>query len=406
MNREEIFKEISIKNDKKILLVVMDGLGDIPYYHGKTVLEIAHKPNLDALAGISELGSVIPVLPGVTPGSGPGHLSLFGYEPTKYEIGRGVLEALGLGIDLEPLDIAIRGNFCTVKEENGKLIVVDRRAGRIPTEENVELCKLLSSKIKCIEDVEVSFTPGMEHRFVIVLRGENLGGIVEDTDPQKEGLPPKDPIPVTEDAKKLTEILKKLTAEIREVLKSRKYANFVLLRGISRIPNIPSMEELFKLNPCAIAVYPMYKGLAKLVGMKVIDVNGETISHEVEKLKEVWNEFDFFYLHIKKTDSYGEDGNLSGKVKVIEEFDRVLPEILKLKPDVLVITCDHSTPAILKGHSWHPCPVLFYSPYVFPSGADSFTEKNCLRGTLKVTYSYELMGLMLAHSGKLIKFGA
>ncbi len=406
MDRENLFREMSIKNDKKILLIVMDGLGDIPNYHGKTALEIANKPNLDALSSISELGAVNPILPGITPGSGPSHLALFGYDPLKYEIGRGVLEALGLGIELKPSDIAIRGNFCTVKEEGGKLIVVDRRAGRIPTSENQKLCELLNSKIKIIDDVEVSFTPGMEHRFVVVLRGKNLKGQVEDTDPQKEGLPVRDPVPLTPEAEYLSEILKKLLARIWEVLRDRENANFVLLRGISQIPDIPSMTELFKLSPCAIAVYPMYRGLSKLVGMTVVDVDGETIEDEVKKLKEVWDSFDFFYLHIKKTDSYGEDGNLTGKVRVIEEFDRALPEILKLKPDVLVVTCDHSTPAIIKGHSWHPCPVLFHSPYVFPSGVDRFTERNCLRGTLKVSYSVELMGLMLAHSGKLIKFGA
>lgn len=406
LNREDLFREISVRRNTKILLVVLDGLGDIPSTDGKTALELASKPNLDALAHVSELGAVHPIYPGITPGSGPSHLALFGYDPLKYQIGRGVLEALGLGIELTKNDIAIRGNFCTVREENGRLIVVDRRAGRIPTEETKDLCKFLNENIGKVEDVDVLFVPGIEHRFAIRLRGEGLEEGVEETDPQKENLPIREPVPLNEKAKKLSKILKKLLEEVYRLIKNRERANYILLRGISKIPDIPNMEELFKLNPCAIAVYPMYRGLSKLVGMKVIEVEGDSIEDEVKTLKKVWNDFDFFYLHIKKTDSYGEDGNISGKIKVIEEFDKFIPDLLQLNPDVFVITCDHSTPVTIKGHSWHLCPVLLKSPYVFPSGVDSFSERNCLKGTLKINYSVELMGLMLAHAGRLMKFGA
>ncbi len=406
MDRERLLKELSQKNDKKIILVVLDGLGGTAYKDRKTELEYARTPNLDKLAEISEIGLVHPVSPGITPGSGPSHLALFGYDPLKYEIGRGVLENLGLGVELEKGDIAIRGNFCTVKEEKGKIIVVDRRAGRIPTEENIRLCKKLQEKIKKIEDVEITFTPGMEHRFALRLRGKNLFAFVNDTDPQKEGKEPLPPKAFDPRGEKLARILYNLIQKAREILKDEPKANFILLRGISSLPDIPSMKELFKLNPAAIATYPMYKGLAKLVGMKVLDVEGKTTEAEIETLKKHYEEFDFFYLHIKKTDSYGEDGNFDEKVKVIEEFDSLLPEILKLSPDVLAITGDHSTPALLKSHSWHPNPFLLYSPFVRPSGIKEFSEKACVSGNLHLFYAMDAMVLLLANALKLKKFGA
>ncbi len=406
MNREELIKSLVVKNDRKILLVVLDGLGGAPGRDGKTELEAANTPNLDGLAAKSEIGLVHPIMPGITPGSGPSHLALFGYDPLKYEIGRGVLENLGLGVELKPGDIAIRGNFCTVEERDGSLIVVDRRAGRIPTEENKRLCSLLQQKIPEVDGVEVLFTSGMEHRFAIRLRGEGLKPPVADTDPQKVGVPPLDPKPLAPEAERLAEVLKKLLVKIREVLKGEPKANFALLRGICDLPHIPPMQELFGLNPAAVATYPMYKGLARLVGMEVLEVEGSTVEDEIETLKRHWSNYDFFYLHVKKTDSYGEDGNFDAKVKVIEEFDRTLPEILSLGPDVLAITGDHSTPSVLKGHSWHPNPFLLFSRYVIPSGIDRFNERSCARGNLRLYYAMEAMPLLLAHALKLKKFGA
>ena len=406
MDWEAFVKNLVVPNDTKILLVVLDGLGGAPFKDGKTELEYARTPNLDGLAAKSEVGLVHPVAPGITPGSGPSHLALFGYDPLKYNIGRGVLENLGLGVDLKPGDIAVRGNFCTVEERDGKLIVVDRRAGRIPTEENRRLCLRLQEAVREIDGVEVKFTPGMEHRFAVRLRGEGLREGVPDTDPQKTGKPPVEPVPLRSEAERLALVLKRLIERAREILKDEQKANFILLRGISELPHIPPMEELFGVKPAAIATYPMYRGLAKLVGMDVLEVEPPTLEGELEALKRHWGEYDFFYLHVKKTDAMGEDGNFEGKVKVIEEFDRILPRILEMSPDVLVVTGDHSTPALIKGHSWHPNPFLLYSRYVIPSGVSSFDERSCARGNLRLYYAKEAMPLMLAHAMRLKKFGA
>ncbi len=406
LDREELIRSLVVANNTKIVLVVLDGFGGAPFKEGKTELEYANTPNLDALAEKSEIGLVHPIMPGITPGSGPSHLALFGYDPLKYEIGRGVLENLGLGVDLEPGDIAIRGNFCTVKEESGKLIVVDRRAGRIPTEENKRLISKLQGAIKEIDGVEITFTSGMEHRFALRLRGEGLKAGVPDTDPQKTGREPIEPKPLTPEAQRLAQVLKKLLGRAREVLKEEPKANFILLRGISELPRIPSVKELFGLNAAAIATYPMYKGLAKLVGMELLEVQGSTIAHEIECMEKHWGKYDFFYLHVKKTDSYGEDGNFDAKVKVIEEFDAYLPRILKLNPHVLAITGDHSTPSVLKSHSWHPNPFLLYSRYVIPSGIREFNERSCSKGNLRIYYAVEAMPLLLANALRLKKYGA
>ncbi len=401
MEREKLFEELTVKNEKKIVLAVMDGLGGIPYRDGKTELEMAKTPNMDKLARESSCGLAIPVLYGITPGSGPAHLSLFGYDPLKYEIGRGILEALGVGMEVTEKDVAVRGNFATM--ENG--IITDRRAGRIPTEYNRELISLLSKEIKEIDGVKIILKSGREHRFVLILRGDGLSDHVGDGDPQKEGLPQKLPEATSPEGKKTAEIAAKFVKRAEEVLKGKHPANTVLLRGFSKYPGIPSMEKIFKLRPAAIATYPMYRGLARLVGMDILDT-GETIADEIDTLKKHWEQYDFFYVHIKKTDSYGEDGNFEAKVKVIEEFDSLLPEILALKPDVLVITGDHSTPSKLKAHSWHPVPFLLKSDYCFNDGLSAFNERECLRGSLGIFPAVEGMALMLANALKMEKFGA
>ncbi len=395
-----LLKEVSQKTDTKILLLVIDGVGGLPV-SGKTELEAANTPNLDELAKKSALGLTDPVFPGITPGSGPGHLSLFGYDPIKWNIGRGVLEALGVGLTLSKKDIAIRGNFATI--ENG--VITDRRAGRIPTEENKKICQRLAENIKKIEDVEILITPGKEHRFVLVLRGENLGDKVCDTDPQQTGKPPIEPKAIEEDegSKKTAKILKKFVEEATKYLE--KPANYILLRGISKPPDIPPMQEVYKIKPCAIATYPMYKGIAKLVGMDVVEC-GTTLEEQVKALKENWDKYDFFYFHVKKTDSMGEDGNFEGKVKLIEEVDKIIPDLLSLNPDVFVITGDHSTPCVLKSHSWHPNPFLLYSKYVIPDDGKRFTERECAKGILGRFPALYAMSLMLANALKLKKYGA
>ena len=394
----------------KIILIVLDGLGGLPVKEGKTELEIAETPNLDRLARISATGLHIPVDHGITPGSGPGHLALFGYDPLKHKIGRGVLEALGLGLELKETDIAVRGNYATVEYRNGRPVVVDRRAGRIPTEENRRITEKISKEIGKIDDVEVKIAPGMEHRVALLLRfPEPLpegSDKVKDTDPQRTGVEPLDPVPETPEAEKVARVAKELVRRIAEIIKDEPKANYMLLRGFSKKPELESFEERFGLKACCIAVYPMYKGLASLVGMEVVRFEGKSLRDQINVLKKVWESYDFFFLHIKGTDSAGEDGDWERKVKVIEEFDRHLPEILDLGPDVLAITGDHSTPSILKSHSWHPVPLLIRSPYVLGGTSSRFTERECLKGEIGIIPGKKIMNLLLAHALKLDKFGA
>lgn len=400
VDRQQVVRNLVTKTESKIVLLVMDGIGDLPK-DGKTPLQAAYKPNMDALARESDLGQSVPVLLGITPGSGPGHLSLFGYDSLKYNIGRGILEALGVGVKVEKRDVVARGNFATIKDG----ILVDRRAGRPASEESKKIVDLLSEKIKRIDDVDITFYPGKEHRFVVKFTGDNLFDEVADADPQKEGLPMEWAKALNPDSEKMADIVNKLIKQIEEVLKDQPKMNFALLRGFSKHPQLPSFEENYKLKAAAIATYPMYKGLAKLVGMDVLEA-GQTIEEEVETLKKAWNEYDFFYFHVKKTDSYGEDGNFEAKVKVIEETDKAVKEILSLNPDVLIITGDHSTPALLKSHSWHPVPVLLYSKYVRKGLSISYDEYECARGTLGTISALDIIPLALANAGKLDKYGA
>ena len=406
----DVLDELVEKNDTKILLVVLDGLGGLPVKNGKTELEIARTPNLDSLAKISALGMHIPVDYGIIPGSGPGHLSIFGYDPLRYRIGRGILEALGLGLEVRHTDIAIRGNYATVDYVNGRPIVRDRRAGRIATEENRRITRKIQESIREIDGVQVIIAPGMEHRVAIVLRfPEDLpegSDEINDTDPQKVGEEPLEPVGGNPAAQRVADIVKKFIERVSRTLRDEPKANFLLLRGFAKKPGIPTMEERFGLKPCCIAVYPMYKGLASLVGMDVVEFEGNTIQDEIDTLRSVWNSYDFFFLHIKKTDSYGEDGNWEGKVSVIEDFDRRLPQLLELGPDVLAITGDHSTPSKIKGHSWHPVPLLLHSPYVLGGTSERFTERECFKGEIGILPARKLINLLLANARRLKKYGA
>jgi len=401
---ETIPAEIS-QTKSRILLIVMDGIGDIPVpeKNNQTPLEVARTPIMDNIAKESAMGRLTPVLPGITPGSGPAHLALFGYDPVTELVGRGVLEALGLGMSVKPGDVAIRANFCTMDESG---IVTDRRAGRIPTELNVRLCEILRSKVKTIDGVKVEIAPGMSHRFAVVLKGKGLGSNINDTDPQHEGMKPlkaegKDP-----ESKKTAKIINKLMAIFRDLIKNEKPANGVLFRGISSPPGLKPFPEKYRMRSCAIATYPMYKGLSQLVGMDVLKVKGMNLEDEINTLKDNYNNYEFFYLHIKETDVAGEDGNFEMKVRAIEKFDSLLPEIMNLKPDVLAITGDHSTPVVFKKHSWHPVPLLIYSKNCFRDGFQRFTERNCINGSIGTMPMQHLMSLLLAHASKLEKFGA
>lgn len=400
MDWETIAQEISTKTPSKIILLVMDGLGGLPV-DGKTELEAAHTPHLDQLAALSACGVTDPVFMGITPGSGPAHLSLFGYNPAKYILGRGILEALGTGVDVGENDLVARGNFATLKDG----LIIDRRAGRIPTSENEELCQKLNVSLKERERIKVTLYPGKEHRFVIKFNGENLSDSLSDADPQKEGKPSTPVQPLSHEAKETAKIVNSFINEATELLRGSLKANTVLLRGFSRHPTLPTMAELFKLSPAAIANYPMYKGLARLVGMDVLDT-GQELPDLIDTLEKHYQDFDFFYVHVKKADSAGEDGNFKAKKEAIEETDGYIPRLLALHSDVLVVTSDHSTPSLLKSHSWHPNPFLLFAKTALSDKVTQFTEKECSQGFLGRFRAIYAMPLMLAHAGKLKKFGA
>ena len=402
MDTQDLTRMLHTKNDSKIVLLVADGLGGLPVEpNGPTELEAARTPNLDSLAAQGVSGLSIPIKPGITPGSGPGHLGLFGYDPLKFLIGRGVLEATGIGFGVNQGDVAIRCNFCTL-DANGN--ICDRRAGRIPTEQSAPLAKLLGERVK-IPGVEVIVEPVKEHRFVVIFRGEGLGAAVDDTDPQKTGVPPLAPVAHDEPSQKTARIAQEFYNQAVKVLAEEPKANGLTMRGFATKPHIPTYEEVYGVRAAAIAVYPMYKGLAKLVGMDVIGTPG-TLEEEIDVLAEAWNDYDFFFVHFKYTDSRGEDGNFEAKVKMIEEFDSVLPRVVALKPDVLIVTGDHSTPAKLASHSWHPVPTLLVSDVCRPDGCTTFGEKAAICGGLGQFEAVHIMALALANAGRLEKFGA
>jgi 2,3-bisphosphoglycerate-independent phosphoglycerate mutase len=399
---EEKLMRLIQKNESKIVLIVMDGVGGVPDASGKTSLEQASTPNLDRLAKESELGLTMPIGMGITPGSGPAHLSLFGYDPLEYEIGRGVLEALGIGLSLSKNDLAARANFATRSADG---IITDRRAGRIPTEENERIVEKLNNNLKPIGDVEVKVYPGKEHRFVVVFTGEGLSDNLLDADPEQAGKPEKLVEAMDSASEKAKEAANNFIKQVNEILKDEPKANSCLLRGIAKAPSIKNFDERYGLKACAIASYPMYKGLSRLVGMDVID-GLVTLEDEVNKLKELYDDYDFFYFHVKKTDSYGEDGNRDAKVKVIEEFDSLLPQIMELSPDVLCVSADHSTPTVMSGHSWHPNPTLINGPYMRKDPGAGFNEGECLKGVFGTFYAKDAMQMMLSQAGRLKKFGA
>jgi len=404
MNMQTLIKPLIQKNGSKIVYIVLDGVGGLPV-NGRTELEAAVTPNLDALAVQSACGLHTPVAMGITPGSGPGHLGIFGYDPVDYQIGRGVLEALGLGLEIRNTDVAVRCNYATIK--NG--VMTDRRAGRIPTEMGRKLTERLQNEIRKIDEAEIILAAGMEYRFAVIMRfPEPLApdaAMINDTDPQKEGKAPLPPSPMSGSAERVSRVAEKLISTASEILKNEEKANFILTRGFSNMPHIPTFEEAFGLNAIAIATYPMYRGLARLVGMNTPVVEG-TVEDQISFLKQKYNDYDFFFLHVKKVDSYGEDGNFEGKAERISEFDKLLPQILNLNPEVVVVTGDHSTPCLMKSHSWHPVPVMIRSPFVLGRTSSGYSERECLKGELGILPAANLMPLTLAHAGRLKKFGA
>lgn len=407
MNLDSLYSELTLKTSAKLALVVLDGLGDLATrpQGSVTPLEAARTPNLDKLARESALGRMTPVAPGITPGSGPGHLALFGYDPLEFQVGRGVIEALGLGLELKAGDVAARANFCTL---DAKGIVTDRRAGRIETAVCEELCALLSKQVKKVGDAEVIIKAGKGHRFVVIFRGKGLEGPLTDADPHREGLkiPSVKPLnPKSAKAKKAAGLIAKFYQAALPLLAGKQPANGFLMRGIAHQPEIPLFEARYQLKPACIAVYPMYKGLAQLVGMTKLE-GPQTIAEQFERYLAEYANYDYFFIHFKYTDMYGEDGNFEAKKKAIEDFDAALPILLRKRPDVLAITGDHSTPCAIKGHSWHPQPVLLTSAYSGSDKLERFTETTANLGSLGVFDAKYLIRLMQANAKMFDKFGA
>jgi 2,3-bisphosphoglycerate-independent phosphoglycerate mutase len=401
MDIHQLTRTLHTKNDAKIVMLVADGLGGLPHQAGgPTELEAARTPNLDALAAMGVQGASIPVKPGISPGSGPGHLGLFGYDPLQYLIGRGALEATGIGLELRPGDVAVRCNFCTLGSDGE---ITDRRAGRIPTEESAPLARRLREVQ--LSGAEVLVEPVKEHRFVVVFRGEGLGGNVHDTDPQATGVAPLEPQAQDEASRKTAQLAAEFYAQARQLLAGQQRANGLTMRGFAARPDLPSYEEVYGLKAAAVAVYPMYKGLASLVGMDIVG-QPQNLDEQVALLKQHWSDYDFFFLHFKYTDSTGEDGDFAAKVQRTEEFDAAIPAVRALNPHVLIVTGDHSTPSYLKSHSWHPVPTLLVSDCCRPDGLTEFGEKTCIHGGLGQFEAKYLMTLALANAGRLAKYGA
>ena len=401
-----LLESLVLESASKIVLLVLDGLGDIPHpdREWRTPLEAARTPNFDALAPRCALGRILPVAPGVTPGSGPGHLALFGYDPVQTVVGRGVLEAIGAGFELRHGDVAARANFCSVDATG---VVTDRRAGRIPSEECARLVARLQEGVSRIEDVEILLRPGKGHRFVAVLRGPELAGEVSDADPHKEGkrIPAAQPLTGDAGAARTARVVNALMARAGTLLAGERPANGVLMRGFSARPAFPGFRERFQLRAAALAAYPMYRGVAQLAGMAVLPA-GETPGDAFAAAGRAWSDHDFFFVHVKGTDQAGEDGDFDAKVATIEAVDQALPALLTLRPDVLCVTGDHSTPVPVKQHSWHPVPTLVHAPLCGADGLSRFHEKNARAGSLGVLPSKDLMAVLLANAGRLDKFGA
>jgi len=387
----------------KIVMLIFDGLGGVPHPDtGMTELEAAAIPHLDAIASRSACGLMTMVAPGITPGSGPGHMSLFGYDPVATTVGRGVLEALGVGHHQAPDELSARGNFATMDPDGG--IITDRRGGPPSQDRNGELVERLNKMVK-VPGFEVKFISGKEHRFVFVLKGPGLEDHLTETDPQVTGVPAHAVKALSSGSARAAEAVKLAIESINRALADMAPQNTVLLRGFGSLPKVEPFSVRYGLKAAAIATYPMYRGIASLVGMDVLDT-GPTFPDQVAVLKDHWDSYDFFFIHVKGTDAAGHKGDFNAKAGVLTQCDRLVPEIESLDPTVFIVTGDHSTPTALKDHSFHPVPVLIQASTAIPTGTAAFTEAECSRGILSVFPGRKLMQLALAYAGRLKKFGA
>ncbi len=387
--------------DTKIVLVVMDGLGGYADADHGTELEDADTPNLDALAGEGVTGLVEPVGPGITPGSGPGHLALFGYDPHEFELGRGALSAAGLEFELRAGDVAARANLCTLGADG---TITDRRAGRVPDDQARALVEKLQQDVT-LDGVEVFFRHEREHRVLVVLRGDGLDPRLTDTDPQTEGVPPADARATDPAAEQTAALVSALDEQIRSVLAGHEPANGLLLRGFDTHRQLPTFADRYGLRAAAVAIYPMYRGIASLLGMDVIGRPAD-LDDQLAILRDAWDDHDYFFFHHKYTDSAGEDGDRERKIAAVEQLDAALPSIRELGPDVVVVTGDHSTPSQMAAHSWHPVPALLWAERCGRDDAERFGERWCRGGGLGLRPTKDLMPVMLANAGRLAKYGA
>jgi len=402
-----------LEEGSKILFIVIDGVGGLPLPEtGLTELETAFTPNLNKMASRGITGMSMPIAPGIAPGSGVAHLALFGYDPIKYAIGRGAIAAYGVNLDMEKGNVAVRVNFAGFSPEGA---VMDRRAGRLSTEKNMKLCKMLRD-IK-IPGVDIIVETVLDYRSVVIFKGEGLYPNLSDSDPQRVGksIFPGEIKALDDESSSMKEIAIKFVNMANEILKegAKGIADLendqhvgILTRGYSWRPEIPSMKDLYKLNKLgAFATYPDYRGVAKIVGMEIA-YTGDELEEQIDVLEKSIDKYDFFFFHVKKTDSAGEDGNFHKKVHLIEEFDNLVPRLEQLDIDVKVVTGDHSTPATFKGHSWHPVPFVLNGKWCRPDNVKGFSESQCEKGALGQFQATEAMLYALGMAGRIAKFGA
>jgi 2,3-bisphosphoglycerate-independent phosphoglycerate mutase len=394
-------RDLATPADSRILLVVLDGLGGMADGEHGTELEDADTPNLDRLAAEGVTGLLEPVGPGITPGSGPGHLALFGYDPLEHLLGRGALSAAGLDVELRPGDVAARGNLCTI---DGDGTVSDRRAGRPPDEDARRVVALLSERVR-VEGVDLEFHHERGHRFLLVLRGSGLDPRVGDTDPQHTGVPPLPPEALDAAAEPTARLAAAVVAGAASALRDEPVANGILLRGFDSLRALPSFADRTSMRAAAVAVYPMYRGIARILGFDVLGPPAD-LAEELTLLEKHWDEADFFFLHHKDADAAGEDGDRAAKIRAIERLDAVVPDLVALGPDVIAVTGDHATPAQMAAHSWHPVPVLVRGPICGRDDVDRFGERWCRSGGLGRRPSRELLPILMANAGRLAKYGA
>lgn len=408
---------------RRVLLIVIDGLGDRPHSSLKwlTPLQAAEIPNMDLMAAKGILGMQYPIAPGVPPGSDSGHLSLFGYDLRREYPGRGVFEALSEGVECR--GVTFRANFSTVEEEGGKLIVVDRRAGRIEEEDASSLASELGELSLLNGEVKARFVHTLEHRGFLLLEGEGLSSSVTDVDPHEEGYYVLEPKPIEEGATKTAEALKEFLEVSYRILKDheinrrriaegKRPANFILLRGASSSAKLEPFSERWGFKPAAVAAGPMYKGIAKALGFDVFHPQGATglpdsnFSAKISKALDLLEEFDFVYVHMKGTDVASHNKDPLLKVRVLERIDDSVEPLTDPSEDLLVvITGDHATPCSIGKHSGDPVPVLFYGKGLPRDDSSNFHELDAQVGGAGWFTGADMMQLILNYSDRALEYG-